>query len=71
MLGGQYCVCDVTVNAVKAYGLVVQAFLTSALNVMSGQLPALAALVPGKLPRYPVTRRMGGSRTGLDALEKR
>jgi hypothetical protein len=38
---------------------------------MSGQLHALTALSLGKEPRYPLHRRLGGgSRAGLDAVEK-
>jgi hypothetical protein len=37
---------------------------------VSGQLLAPATLPPGKSPRYPLDRRLGGPRTGLDAVEK-
>jgi hypothetical protein len=39
---------------------------------VSGQLHALAALPPGKSPRYPLERRLGGpqSRSGRSGEEK-
>jgi hypothetical protein len=43
-------------------------FLTSALKGVSGQHHTLAALFPrGKSSRYPLCRRLGGPRAGLDA----
>jgi len=48
------------------------AFITSALNVLSGQFQAPAVLLPGKQP--PLPRWTGcwvGPRTGLDAVVKR
>jgi hypothetical protein len=56
----------------KAYGGVhvqIHIFLTSALA--GGQLHAPAALPPGKSPRYPLDRRLGGPHIGLDDVEKR
>jgi hypothetical protein len=42
-------------------------FLTSALNGVSGQYRALAMLyLRGNDPRYPLDRRLGGPRAGLD-----
>jgi len=38
---------------------------------VSGQLNAPAALLPEKEPRYPLDRRLGGPRVGLDAVVKR
>jgi hypothetical protein len=40
-------------------GVLIHVFLTSALEV-SGQLHAQAALPRGKIPQYPLDRRMGG-----------
>jgi hypothetical protein len=39
---------------------------------VSGQVHAAAALTPGKEPRYPLDRRLGGpqSRSGRDGKEK-
>jgi hypothetical protein len=37
---------------------------------VSGQLHAPATLAPGKSPRYPFNRRLGGPRAGLDDMEK-
>jgi hypothetical protein len=36
-----------------------------------GQLQAPAALIPGKINRYPLAWRLGELRVGLDAVEKR
>jgi hypothetical protein len=38
---------------------------------VSDQLHAPAALPRGKSPQYPLVRRLGGPRAGLDDLEKR
>jgi hypothetical protein len=37
----------------------------------SGQFHAPAASPPGKRPRYPFDRRLGGPRVDLDAVAKR
>jgi len=36
---------------------------------MSGQRHALAALPPGKKPRYPLHRRLGGPQSWFEILE--
>jgi len=38
---------------------------------VNGQLHAPAALTPGKRPRYPLDRRLGGPRGGLHAVATR
>jgi len=43
--------------------------LTSALNTVGGQCHALAALPPGKT-RYPLYRRLGEPRAGVDGCGK-
>jgi hypothetical protein len=38
---------------------------------MSGQFHYPAALPPGKILKYPIDRKLGGPKTGLDTVEKR
>jgi hypothetical protein len=47
-------------------------FLSAALFEVIGQFVAPVSLSPEKEPpRYPLDRRLGGPRTGLDNMEKR
>jgi hypothetical protein len=67
---------DVPLHAMKAPGgerrYSSYSFSTSALDGVSGQHQPPAALYPRKKnPRYPLDRRLGGPRAGLDAKARR
>jgi hypothetical protein len=38
---------------------------------VSGQFHTPAALSPGKQPRHPLDKRLGGSRAGTDAVKRK
>jgi hypothetical protein len=57
----------------KAYGGVdvqIKIVFISAPLEMSGEVHASASLSPVKNPLYPLYRRLGGPRAGLDDVEK-